>query len=68
MVYHSENPRVFISFQFYAFSIYAAIIREATSAYNESHVCNIYSHHANGNYMQTAASDIISSLLFILPE
>jgi hypothetical protein len=38
MVYHSENPRACLRFPFYAFSIYAANSRNATPAYNESHL------------------------------
>jgi hypothetical protein len=38
IVYHSENLQGFILFQFYAFSIYAAIRRKATPAYNGSHL------------------------------
>jgi hypothetical protein len=36
MVHHSENQRT--CFPFYAFSVYAAISRNATPAYNESHL------------------------------
>jgi hypothetical protein len=38
MVYHSENPRAFIRFRLYAFSIYAVIRWNATPAYNDNHL------------------------------
>jgi hypothetical protein len=38
VVYHSENPRACYTSPFYAFSICAAICKNTTPAYNESHL------------------------------
>jgi hypothetical protein len=54
MVNHSENPRAFIRSRFYAFLMYAVISRNATPAYNESHLYIPVPMLGNGGLMHRA--------------